>query len=176
MHVCYFVIIFYVYLCVGAEDELDLMLNGGCGDGVADVGDDCAGDGSSERSNGGKVKKQTKKRLSPNERYLRKLLNVLEEVKAYGAMLNVIGYNSSSFDLGVFSTTWPITLGFTQPKGHVDKRRHEFNVRNVQVETLDREGRKVKRKSKDVLPHQCKKDICHFQRNIIANRRKTWVN
>jgi len=67
-------------------------------------------------------KDETTKSL--RDKYVRVLSRLLYEVKRYGALLPVVGFNSSEYDLGVLAAFWPEEMGLLKespkPEKHIE--------------------------------------------------------
>lgn len=103
--------------------------------------------------------------ISGRARRVRELCNLLHNVKRYGSVLPVCGYNSGKYDLTVLSPYWPHLFGLTT--SDVSKERQQVLRENiVHPQAFDKDGEAST--DRTLSPHEVKQDLCTFKTNVIG--------
>ena len=139
-------------------DDLDEYMDGGHADEEVDGDLD-------KRGEKAVPKRKKKKKGSVLESYIKKLKSCLTQLKSYGSVLPVIGYNSGQYDLGCFAEIWPSIFGLVDDCESNDDEDND--IQNF-IEHENEDGFIVKKKDKTKQTHRCKVDKVLFKPNIIG--------
>ena len=95
---------------------------------------------------------------------VQRLTRLLKQCKVYGALLPAVGYNSSSFDLGVMALDWPRECGFLDRKNRATEKTSSL----IPPERWDeRKGEMVH--DPNTFPYLSTRDEAQTWTTIISN-------
>ena len=145
------------HLAGTCKEELELLT--GSNEGVnesVNADEECMRDYLGDENDQSESEKKECVEMKRRMRYISDMKQLLRDVKAYGAVLPVFGFNSSKYDLGVLAEHFPKVFGLVQHPRSAKSTDHNDGGLNVEPGTSEEE----------VVPTQC--DSVSFTPQIIG--------